>query len=115
MRSRYSAYALIHEKATEPTLVENLIDFLVDTTHHKSRSKELASSIKESQASIQWRGLTIVNTTNGGEKDKVGKVEFIAQCLENGHADELHELSRFCRYQGNWVYLDGIFYERKPE
>lgn len=98
MRSRYSAYAL------------GLVHYLVDTTAQKSRSKDLAASIQESLKSVEWLNLTIKKTQNGQENDKVGKVEFVAQFVESDQTQTLHELSRFCRYQGNWVYLDGKIY-----
>ena len=98
MRSRYSAYVL------------HLTEYLINTTHPNSRTKGLERNIRCSFDSTEWLGLTIKNTQNGNEDDKVGKVEFIAEFTENGKRGALHELSRFSRYQGNWVYIDGTLY-----
>lgn len=99
MRSRYSAYVL------------GLTSYLVDTTDPKSRGKNLCSSIEESLQTTCWTSLKIVQTRQGKAEDKVGKVEFIAQFEEASprglHKGALHELSRFKRYRGHWVYVDG--------
>lgn len=95
MRSRYSAYAL------------GITDYLVTTTHPKSRSRDLRTQIESSHKTTQWLGLSIQSVQNGGAQDKVGKVAFIARFKQQGAENSLHELSRFCRYQGDWVYLDG--------
>ena len=38
---------------------------------------------------------------------KRGEVEFVARYKINGRAFRLHEHSRFVRYRGAWVYVDG--------
>lgn len=99
MRSRYSAYTL------------GLTDYLVNTTHPKSQARGLKRSIESSYQTTEWQGLEIKNTQNGEVKDKKGKVEFVAKFVEGGQPGELHELSRFSRYQGKWVYVDGTYSE----
>jgi len=94
MRSRYSAYFF------------RLVDYLVETHHPDTRTPGLRQELKDSIGDIKWRFLTIVGTSKGGKEDKVGKVEFIAECYINGKAHELHERSRFKRYKGVWKYLD---------
>ena len=95
MRSRYSAYFF------------RLVDYLVETTHPDKRTPELRQELKDTIHTINWKFLTIVNTSKGGKTDKVGKVEFIADCFVDKEPHALHELSRFRRYKGNWKYLDG--------
>jgi SEC-C motif domain protein len=95
MRSRYSAYFF------------RLSDYLVTTTHPDTRARDLKQRIEESIHDVNWRFLTIVGSSKGGLQDKVGKVEFIAEYFEAGQPHELHERSRFKRYQGAWKYLDG--------
>ncbi|NWK57580.1 SecC motif-containing protein [Verrucomicrobiaceae bacterium N1E253] len=96
MRSRYSAYFF------------RLVDYLVETTHPDSREPGLKKELAKSVHNISWQFLTIVDTSKGGTKDKVGKVEFIAKCFVQGEPHELHERSRFRRYKGAWKYLDGV-------
>ena len=95
MRSRYSAYFF------------RLVDYLVATTHPDSRARDLKARIEETIHDVNWRFLTILGSSKGGPDDKVGKVEFIAEYFEGDQARELHERSRFKRYQGAWKYLDG--------
>ena len=95
MRSRYSAYFF------------RLSDYLVATTHPDTRAPDLKNRIEQTLHEVNWRFLTLLGSSKGGPADKVGKVEFIAEYFEAGQAHELHEHSRFKRYQGAWKYLDG--------
>ncbi len=95
MRSRYSAYFF------------RLTDYLVETTHPDTREPGLKAELDKTVRTINWSFLTIIGTSKGGKNDKVGKVEFIAECYVNGEANELHERSRFRRYKGVWKYLAG--------
>lgn len=95
MRSRYSAYFF------------RLVDYLVETTHPDSREPGLRKELEKTIHNVCWQFLTIVETSKGGENDKVGKVEFIAKCFINREPHTLHERSRFKRYKGAWKYLDG--------
>jgi SEC-C motif domain protein len=95
MRSRYSAYFF------------RLVDYLVTTTHPDRREPDLKIQLETSLHEVNWRFLTILGSSKGGPSDKVGKVEFVAEYFEAGQPHELHERSRFKRYQGAWKYLDG--------
>jgi len=95
MRSRYSAYFF------------RLVDYLVETTHPDTRSPNLQRELEGTVHNANWSGLTIVNTAKGGKDDKTGKVEFVADYYFQSEPYELHEVSRFKRYKGNWKYLDG--------
>ncbi len=95
MRARYSAYFF------------RLVDYLVETTHPDKRTPQLRQELKDTIHTINWRFLTIVSTSKGGKTDKVGKVEFIADCFVGKEPHALHELSRFRRYKGDWRYLEG--------
>ena len=63
--------------------------------------------------SVDWKGLTIVNTTGGKPGDTTGTVEFIAKFSENGTEQQHHENSRFDLIDGNWLYVNGDVV-RKP-
>lgn len=90
MRSRYSAYVLS------------------DAAYlHRTWSKQTRPTLKSLMQShkIEWLGLTIERTEQGGLEDSEGVVEFTASFSENAQEQELHETSRFVRENGRWVYL----------
>lgn len=94
MRSRYSAYCL------------HLTDYLVETTHPTRRPNDLKARLEDGFGEVEWRSLEILGTSNGGEGDKVGKVEFVARYSAGGDLRQLHEHSRFRRFKGAWSYFD---------
>ena len=77
MRSRYSAYGLLRE------------DYLLATWHPSNRPREL--------------GLARHEQTDADH----AVVEFVARYKVNGRAQRLHEISRFVREDGRWLYVDG--------
>jgi SEC-C motif-containing protein len=96
MRARYSAFA-----TGTPAFL------------HSSLAPEAAAdySPEETEAwakNSQWKGLEIVATEAGGEADEVGTVEFIARYRMNGKDYAHHELSRFRKEKGRWMYVDGV-------
>ncbi|MEX0323785.1 MAG: YchJ family protein [Puniceicoccaceae bacterium] len=95
MRSRYSAY------------VVGDIDYLVETTLPKMRLGNLRAGYRSTHDTIQWIGLSVLETKLGGEKDKVGKVLFRAFYIQGGESAVHEELSRFRRSGGDWYYVDG--------
>ena len=95
MRSRYTAYFF------------RLVDYLVATTHPDKREKNLARELDKTIWHPSWRKLKILSQSKGGKDDKTGKVEFVASYSLDGENLELHEKSRFRRYKGKWMYLDG--------
>ena len=86
MRSRYSAYAL------------GLIDYLLATWHPSTAPGDLALP------PVKWLGLEVQHAQTNGD---AGVVEFVARCREAGRAQRLHEISRFVRQDGRWLYIDG--------
>ena len=95
MRSRYCAYVL------------GLIDYLVATTLPAVRTTDLWISYQSTHKTIQWIGLEVVAASQGGAKDKTGKVEFKASYVQDGISSIHHEWSRFRRSGGAWYYVDG--------
>ena len=98
MRSRYSAYVL------------GLVEYLVETTHPAHRPPLLTSETAYTCKVITWTKLEILSHWQGEDKDKVGKVEFKATYTQDGQTSVHHELSRFKRYKGAWMYVDGEIY-----
>ncbi|MDT8375119.1 MAG: YchJ family metal-binding protein [Mariprofundaceae bacterium] len=89
MRSRYSAYVL-----------ENR-DYLRQTWHPDTCPEHLGGT------ALKWIALEIVDTEQGRKDDSEGKVSFIASFCDGSKGRRLHETSRFVRFEGRWVYLDG--------
>lgn len=97
MRSRYCAYYL------------GLVDYLVDTAHPGTSSPRLKSELEKTIGLVRWSNLEILQTSQGGSSDKIGKVHFVATYFEPGDLTphRMEERSRFRRFEGKWKYLDG--------
>lgn len=96
MRSRYSAFTLGNT------------DYLLRTHHPSKRSDNEKVELEESMAHCQWTGLTVLACHQGLAGDCSGRVEFIANYLDNQQPQSLHEISQFCYEDEQWFYLDGI-------
>ncbi|MGW0245022.1 YchJ family protein [Nocardia goodfellowii] len=91
MRSRYTAFAV------------GDTGYLKRSWHSGNRPEEL-----DLDPGQRWLFLEIVRTERGGPFDDTGLVEFIAHYRADGGRGQLHEVSRFVRENGAWVYLDGV-------
>lgn len=89
MRSRYSAFVL------------DLSDYLLATWHTSTRPARLDAN----DAGLKWLGLEVRRHTLVDADHAT--VEFIARSKLAGRAQRLHELSRFVREDGRWLYVDG--------
>ena len=92
MRSRYSAFCA------------NRADYLVAT--HWPIDLASKATIQATIDSTQWLGLKVVASHKGLATDQQGEVEFIAFFNEQG-IQQLHERSRFSKYEARWFYIDG--------
>lgn len=90
MRSRYTAYVLMRET------------YLMNTWHESTRPASLA--LHESPPP-RWIGLEIKR--HQLQSPRQATVEFIARYKIGGRAHRLHEISRFVREKGCWMYVDG--------
>ncbi|MDL4772543.1 MULTISPECIES: YchJ family protein [Thermomonosporaceae] len=90
MRSRYSAFARGDSA------------YLLESWHSSTRPPRA-----NPEPGVRWEGLEIIGTTDGTMDDTEGTVEFRARFADRGRPGELHEVSRFVRQDGAWVYLDG--------
>ncbi|MFI7678296.1 YchJ family protein [Actinophytocola sp. NPDC049390] len=90
MRSRYSAF------------VTGDAEYLLHSWHPDTRPNRL--SLDPAQ---EWWRLEILGTTGGGLLHAEGTVEFRAHYRHSTHTGVLHELSRFTKVDGRWVYVDG--------
>lgn len=90
MRSRYTAYTLKRE------------DYLLATWHPDTRPAKLELTGQPAQ---QWLRLTVKRHEQTAADQAI--VEFVARYKINGRAHRLHEISRFVRKDGEWLYVDG--------
>jgi SEC-C motif domain protein len=91
MRSRYSAYVL------------NLEPYLLATWHPDTRP---AAADPKGDGG-RWIGLEVKR--HKVESADSATVEFVARYKAGGRAHRLHEISRFVREHGRWLYVDGSF------
>jgi len=94
MRSRFTAY------------VARNADYIYETTHPDTRTRQLEDELRYSIHRPDWVGLRIVSVDRGLENDKQGKVKFVARYNENGQPMVIKEHSRFKRHEGKWKYYD---------
>ncbi len=90
MRSRYCAYVL------------GDIPYVLRTWHPSTRPAAI-----DPAAIPDWCGLDILRTEQGQAGDDQGIVEFRATALLQGKVFILHEVSRFVREAGQWLYVAG--------
>ena len=95
MRSRYSAYATVN------------VEYLHSTLHPEHQSDHDVNAARKWAADSDWLGLEVISTSEGGENDEKGIVEFRANYREKGKNKSLHEISRFEKVDGRWTYVDG--------
>lgn len=91
MRSRYAAFVTCDA------------DYLRASWHPTTRPATLSLD-----AETRWLRLDVLHTRAGGPFDADGEVEFRAIARDADGRYELHEVSRFVREDGVWLYLDGI-------
>jgi len=91
MRSRYSAFAL----GNAP--------YLLRSWHPATRPSTL-----ELDPAVRWIRLDIERIVRGGLADDTGLVEFTAHAVHGGVRSEQHELSRFEKHEGVWLYVDAV-------
>jgi SEC-C motif domain protein len=90
MRSRYSAFVLGDHA------------YLLDTWHPLTRPDR----IDPDPAGLRWLGLEVRRHAQEGQAHAT--VEFVARYKQGGRATRLHEISRFERIEGRWLYRDGV-------
>jgi SEC-C motif-containing protein len=103
MRSRYSAYARAN------------IPYLMDTLHPENREEGDEEGARRWAERSEWVGLDIVDTQGGGPADSEGLVEFVARFRDRkGETHHHHEVSRFVKTDGRWLFREGRAPEQVP-
>lgn len=96
MRARYTSY-VVHD-----------IDFIINTCSHRDAERDIdKESTRKWSEESQWLGLSIIRTEKGKESDSEGVVEFVASYNQDGFKDEHHEIAKFIKEAGKWVYESG--------
>jgi SEC-C motif-containing protein len=90
MRSRFSAFAIRDA------------EYLTRTWHPTTRPTHL-----DLDPELRWYRLDVIRTDRGGLVDTGGVVEFRAHYRAPTGPGSVHEVSRFVREGGAWLYLDG--------
>ncbi|REE98554.1 YchJ family protein [Thermomonospora umbrina] len=90
MRSRFSAF-VIRDAA-----------YVLASWHPRTRPPRV-----DFDPRTEWERLEVLDTGGGTAFDTEGTVEFRAHYTGGDDAGELHEISRFTRVDGAWVYLNG--------
>ena len=93
MRARYSAF------------VTHAIDFIVASTHSRTRNEIDLSFIREWSETSTWRGLEIFETKQVNENKAF--VSFEAQFTQGGEDQRHREKSLFEREHGQWRFVTG--------
>ena len=93
MRARYSAFAT------------GAIDFIVASTHSRTRKEIDLSFIREWSETSTWRGLNILETKQVDDNKAV--VSFEAHYTQGGEDRNHREKSLFEREEGQWRFLTG--------
>jgi len=94
MRSRYAAYAL-----------GGYGEYLMATWFPASAQGLTVEALSEK--TLDWRGLTVLSSSQQGDK---GTVEFTAKFCSSPESDDMeimHEVSEFVRIQSRWFYVGG--------
>jgi SEC-C motif-containing protein len=91
MRSRYSAFCV------------GDINYLLTTLHPSYRAHDDKIALQRKIEQTNWLGLKVIQHTPGVV---MATVEFVA--FYTGQPfEQLHELSRFKKEAGQWLYTDG--------
>jgi SEC-C motif-containing protein len=93
MRARYSAF------------VTGAIDFIVSSTHSRTRKEIDLDFTREWSQTSEWRGLQIFETKE--VNDHKAFVSFEAQYSQNGKDFSHREKSQFEREDGQWRFVTG--------
>lgn len=99
MRSRYSAYVLRNEAYLRATWQAGTCP---------------PDAILSDDEDLHWLGLEVksalrIRQSTGPAEADQDSVEFVARYKITGRAYRLHEVSRFVREDGRWLYVDGSF------
>ena len=102
MRSRYTAYAT------------GEIDWIVESQIPEGREYTDRKATEEWSKRSEWKGLEILECTQGGEDDDEGFVEFKAYYNLAGEEITHHEVASFRKLESKWHFVDGVEVKPRP-
>ena len=85
MRSRYSAFALEKD------------GYILDSWHPSTRPDKITF-----RSGQKWQMLRVIEAKTDGA---TATVEFLARASNGGARQDVHEVSRFVREDGRWLYV----------
>ncbi|GAA2726692.1 hypothetical protein CAE01nite_22890 [Cellulomonas aerilata] len=91
MRSRYAAFAV------------GDVGYLRRTWHPRTCPADL-----DLDPAVRWTRLDVLDVRGGGPFDAAGTVEFRAHHRLDGERGSQHEVSRFVREGGRWLYVGPV-------
>ncbi|MBI5163937.1 MAG: YchJ family protein [Magnetospirillum sp.] len=100
MRSRYTAFA-----------VGNL-DYLETSLAPEAREDYDKAETESWAKETTWQGLEVRSSEEDGDG---GSVEFVARYKFHGKTYAHHELARFRRQDGRWMYVEGLMNPKGPQ
>ncbi len=95
MRSRYTAYTL------------QAIDYLQATLEAGEAQRFDKAATAAWARDSAWKGLEVIEVVAGAPADREGSVEFVARFERHGGVHQHHEISRFRKIDGRWLYCGG--------
>ena len=75
---------------------------MLETWHPRTRP----ARVDPNPPDLHWLGLDVRRYEQVDETHAT--VEFVARTQQGGRANRLHEISRFERLGGLWIYIDGV-------
>jgi SEC-C motif-containing protein len=102
MRARYTAHVKVE------------VDFLYESTHPDYREGYDHKGTRTWAEKSEWHGLEILGTTQGGPKEDVGEVEFVARFRDKQGVRSHHERGQFKRRRGRWMFTEGNMVKSPP-
>jgi SEC-C motif-containing protein len=95
MRSRYTAY------------VVGDMQYLAATQDRACNPDFDPRATARWNKDVVWKEMRVLAVSGGGAEDTAGTVEFQAFFEKAGRAGRIHEISRFEKKRGRWLYFDG--------
>lgn len=102
MRSRYTAFT------------RGDVNYIKNTLAPESKADFDMASTKEWIKQATWKGLKILSTKSGTEKDKVGTVEFHVTYAQGPETFIHHETAQFRKNNNDhWLFVEGDAHTHK--
>lgn len=106
MRARYTAFVSGHPG-----------DFALESLAPEKRAEFDAKEVANSAKGLEPLGIEVLASSDGGEEDETGTIEYVARFRVKGHGQpqthDHHELASFRKEDGRWLYVDGQMNPKK--